>query len=191
MPPPQSLTDLVIRSADGTTFNTVALGTYIDDSSLKTTTFTPTNARYMRIQALTEAGNRGPFTSAAEINVYTAAGTAPPSPVGKGAWGPTIDFPLVPVSMANDYANGNLHAWSSYNPSTFGGSNGGQTITATYNPGSQVVTQALITNTQHDMFCEGLSLDFNGRNIATGGNTASATSIYDSGSDSWTKASVG
>lgn len=144
----------------------------------------------MRLQALTEAGGRGTWTSASEINVYTAAGTAPPSPVGNGAWGPTIDFPLVPVSLANEFSSGNLIAWSSYDPSTFGGSNGAQTITANYDPGSQTVTKALVTNTQHDMFCEGLSLDFHGNNIATGGNTASATSSYNSAAGGWTKAAV-
>ena len=168
----------------------MAYGTYIDDSTLKTTTFTPTNGRYMKLQALTEAGNRGPWTSSAEINVFTAAQAAPPAPQGKGAWVYTIDFPLVPVSLANEYSTGNILAWSSYNPSTFGGSNGMQTITATYAPGSQTVTQALITNTQHDMFCEGLSLDFGGKNIATGGNTASATSIFDSAANAWTKGPV-
>ena len=92
--------------------------------------------------------------------------------------------------MANEAATGNLLAWSSYNPSTFGGSSGTQTITASYIPSSQTVTQALITNTQHDMFCEGLVLDFSGHIIATGGNTASATSIYDSGANTWSKGPV-
>jgi len=162
----------------------------MDDASLKTTTFTPANGRYMRIQALTEAGNRGPWTTAAEINVYTTAQAAPPGPAGKGFWIYTIDFPLVPVSMANEWSSGGILAWSSYNPSTFGGSSGTQTITATYNPGPQTVTSALITNTQHDMFCEGLSTDFNGRITATGGNTASATSIYDNAANTWIKGPV-
>ena len=139
---------------------------------------------------MTEAGNRGPWTCAAEINVYATTQSAPPAPQGKGSWGPTIDFPLVPVSLANDYATGNVIAWSSYDPSTYGGSSGTQTITATYNPSSQTVTGALITNTGHDMFCEGLALDPNGRAIATGGNTAAATSIYDSASNAWVKGSV-
>lgn len=177
-------------STDGTNFAPVAYGTFIDDNTLKTTTIVPTNARYVRIEALTEAGGRGPWTSAAEINILPADQAAPPGPAGKGSWGPTINFGLVPVSLANEYSSGNILAWSSYNPSTFGGSNGQQTITATYSPGSQTVTQALITNTQHDMFCEGLSMDFNGRNIASGGNTASAVSIFDSAANAWTTGPV-
>ena len=154
-------------------------------------TIAPTNARYVRIEALSEAGGRGPWTSAAEINIMTADGGGPPGPAGKGSWGPTILFPAVPVSMANEYSSGNILVWSSYNPSTFGGSNGQQTVTATYAPGSQTVTEAVITNTQHDMFCEGLSLDFNGKNIASGGNTASAVSIFDSAANAWTTGPVG
>ena len=181
----------MLSSADGTTFTTVAYGTYIDDNTLKTTTFQPISGRYVRIVALTEAGNRGAWTSAAEINVYTAAQAAPPAAsAGKGVWLYTIDFPLVPVSAAWEYSSGNLLVWSSYNPSTFGGSNGAQTITATYVPGSQSVTSTLVTNTGHDMFCEGLSMDFSGRYVATGGNTDAATSIYDSTSNAWSKGAV-
>ena len=180
---------MIYYSTDGTNFATVAYGAFVDDNNLHTTTIVPTNARYIRIVANTEAGNRGSWTSAAEINVNTATQAAPPNPAGKGAWGPTINYNLVPVSLANTY-NGKILAWSSYDPSTFGGSSGTQTITALYDPGTQTVSQALITNTQHDMFCEGLSIDFNGKYISAGGNTASAVSIYDSGSNGWTKGPV-
>ena len=187
----EAYANLASLSSDGTNFAVVAKGTYIDDNTLKTTTIQPINGRYVRVQALTEAGNRGPWTSAAEINVLTASQAAPPAAsAGLGVWLYTIDFPLVPVSAAIEYATGNLLVWSSYAPSTFGGSNGAQTITATFNPGTQVVTGRLITNTMHDMFCEGLSMDFTGRYVATGGNTDAATSIYDSTSDSWSSGAV-
>ncbi|KAL9098646.1 MAG: hypothetical protein Q9163_005735 [Psora crenata] len=180
---------VVSLSGDGTNFVDVAYGTYLDDNTLKTTTFTPTNGRYMRLRVLTEAGGRGAWTSAAEINVFSAGQDAPPSPAGKGAWVLTIDFPLVPVSLANEWSSGNVLAWSSYDPKTFGGSAGTQTVTATYAPGSQSVTGLnLVTNIQHDMFCEGLSIDFSGRLISTGGNTAPATSIFDPPSNGWTAA---
>ena len=180
----------LLYSPDGVTYTTVAIGTWIDDATLKTTTFTPFTARYVRIQALSEAGNRGPWSCAAEINVYTAAGAAAPSPVGKGAWVLTVDFPLVPVSIAHEWSTGQILAWSSYTPSSFGGSPGTTTYTATYNPATQLVTQAIITNVNHDMFCEGLSLDFNGRIIATGGNTDAATSSYDPTANDWTAEAV-
>lgn len=178
------MTALSQISGDGTNFFPVSYGTFVDDANLKTVTIVPQNGQYLRIEAFTEAGNRGDFTSAAEINIMTADG-GPPGPAGQGQWGLTIAFPLVPVSLANEPASGNVLAWSSYDPSTFGGSAGTQTITASYAPGLQTVTAALIANTVHDMFCEGLSLDFDGIAIASGGNTASAVSAFDSGANSW------
>ena len=37
---------------------------------------------------------------------------------------------------------------------------------------------------------EGLSMDFSGRAIATGGNSDASTSLYDSPSNSWSKGAV-
>ena len=180
---------LISYSGDGTTFTTVAQGTWIDDATLKTTTFTPTSGQYVRIVAITEAGNRGPWSSCAEINIYTADPNDPPA-AGSGAWTSTIEFPLVPVSAAIEWSSGNLLVWSSYSPSTFGGSNLIQTVTATYDLATGTVTEALITNTDHDMFCEGLSMIFTGQIFATGGNTDDATSYYDSPSNSWAASAV-
>ena len=177
-------------STDGTHFTTVAIGTWLDDATLKTTTFTPFTARYVKLQALSEAGGRGPWTAVAEINVYVAAGAAPPSPAGNGAWVLTVDFPLVPVSIAHETSSGRLLAWSSYSPSSFGGSDGVTTYTAAYDPSTALVTEAVITNVKHDMFCEGLSLDFTGRIIATGGNTDAATSAYSPSANDWTALAV-
>ena len=168
----------------------MAVGTWADDATLKTTIFTPFTARYMQLEALTEAGGRGPWTSAAEINIYVATAAAPPSPVGNGAWVLTVDFPLVPVSIAHESTSGHLLAWSSYSPSSFGGSDGVTTYTASYDPHSMLVTEAIITNVKHDMFCEGLSLDFTGRIIATGGNTDAATSAYVPAGNDWTAQAV-
>lgn len=138
----------------------------------------------MQLQAVTEAGDRGPWTSAREINIYTPANYTPP-PTGLGKWGPTIDFPLVPVAGAVEPATGNVLTWSSFSPSTFVGGNGGQPVTATYNPNDDTVTQRTVTNTDHHMFCPGISFDFNGRLVVTGGNDARKTSIYNSASDGW------
>ena len=40
------------------------------------------------------------------------------------------------------------------------------------------------------MFCEGLSMDFKGQAVATGGNSDDTTSIYDSPSNAWTNGAV-
>jgi galactose oxidase len=171
-------------SLDGVNYGTpVALGTYQDSSSTKTTIFEATNARYVKFTALTEAGNRGPWSSCATFSIFQTSTAAPPS--GQGKWSPTLDFPLVPVSMAMEHDSGNVLVWSSYAASTFGGSPGGNTLTATYNPATGIVSQRDVSNTDHDMFCEGLSMDSTGRFISTGGNNAPKTSIYSPKYDFW------
>lgn len=66
-------------SIDGATWGSpVATGTWADDGSEKTASFTDVSARYVRLTAITEAGGRGAWSSAAEVNVVgtTAAPTA-------------------------------------------------------------------------------------------------------------------
>lgn len=108
----------------------------------------------------------------------------------------------MPVSAAIDYSSGNVLVWSSWAASTFAGSVGKNTLTASYNLATGIVSQRNISNTDHDMFCEGLSLDAKGRIVATGecnvstflglkltmsgGNDADKTSIYDPEANAWT-----
>ncbi len=172
-------------STDGVTWGApVAFGTYLDDSTLKQTLFTTTPAQYVRLIALTEAGGRGPWTSAAEINVLSSPTYTPP-PTSLGQWSVTIDFPIVPVAAAVLHDTGRVLVWSSFAPGTFSGGGGGITQTATYDPASGTVSHRTVTNTKHDMFCPGLSMDATGRPFVTGGNDANKTSIYDPNSDTW------
>lgn len=174
----------IYLSNDGVNWGSpVAIGTYLNDATTKRTAFANTNARYVRLSQSSEA-NGNQWGSAAEINVEEAPGP-PPNPAGVGSWGPTIDFPLVPVAIALQPTTGKVLTWSSYDGSYFTGSPGGKTVTATYDPNSQIVSQRIITNTNHDMFCPGLSIDFNGRTVVTGGNDSPRTSIYDPGADNW------
>lgn len=177
----------ISTSLDGVTYGTpVALGTYQDSNSTKTTIFEATTAQYVKFHAITEAGNRGPWTSCATFSIFQTSTPAQAS--GYGEWSPTLDFPLVPVSMAIEHDSGNVLVWSSFAASTFGGSPGGNTLTATYNPATGIVSQRNVSNTDHDMFCEGLSIDSTGRFFATGGNNAPKTSIYSPKYDVWTAA---
>lgn len=179
-----------MSSEDGTNWgNPVAVGRYFDDARLKTSIFTPGSARYVKITSLSEAGNRASVMSIAEVNVYDAT-DLPPSPAVAGSWGLTVDMPLVPVSAAIEWASGRLLIWSSFSWNGFYGASGHQTITATYDPVTQLVSDRVISNTDHDMFCEGLSLDANGRIVAVGGNSDRGTSIYDSTSDNWSDGGV-
>lgn len=170
-------------STDGVNFGpNVVIGTWLDDATLKTSIWATAPARYIRLNALTEAGGRGPWTSAAEINVFSSTDPTPP-PAGLGQWSPTIDIPLVPVSAGLQYNSGKLLLWSSYAANTFG--KGGLTQTATYDPTSGIVSQRTVTNTGHDMFCPGLSTDINGRFVIVGGSNSPKTSIYTPSTDSY------
>ncbi|MFD4864084.1 discoidin domain-containing protein [Streptomyces sp. NPDC058412] len=63
-------------SPDGQNWGTpVATGTLADDAGAKTLGFAPQGARYVRLTALTEAGGRGPWSSAAEIDMLGDPGT--------------------------------------------------------------------------------------------------------------------
>lgn len=173
-------------STDGNNFGApLVIGTYRNDALTKTSVFASSNCRYIRVTIQTEV-NGNPWSSAAEINILTAGGP-PPGPSGVGSWGPTIDWPIVCVSLVI-LRTGKALCWSSWTYGTFGGSPGGLTQTATYDPVTQIVSQRTVTNTGHDMFCEGLSVDWNGRAFATGGNDNAKASFYDPGPDGWISA---
>ena len=165
-------------SLDNSTWTLVANASFVDDISLKETGFASTQARYLRLTALTEAGNRGPWSSAAEFNISLT-----PTSVSGGQWGPVIAFPLVPAAAFLEHDSGKVLTFASYKVNTYSGS--GNTITATYDPVTGIVSERDVTNTKHDMFCPGMSLDANGRAIVTGGDDADKTSIYDPPTDAW------
>lgn len=183
---------IIDTSVDGINWNKPSvIGTYADSAATKTTFFEAVNCRYVRLRAYTEAGGRGPWTSMASLNIFQANGLEQPSAVQwYGEWSPTIDFPLVPVAIALLYNTGKVLAFSAYAASTFIGGNGGNTMTATFDPVTRKVSQRNIQNTDHDMFCPGLSMTADGKFIATGGNNAAKTSLYDPGTDQWSAQSV-
>ncbi|MFF4369059.1 TIM-barrel domain-containing protein [Streptomyces sp. NPDC001594] len=57
-----------------------ATGTFADSATAKSLTFAPRTGRYLRLRALTEAGDRGPWTSAAELTL-----TGRPTPLPSDA----------------------------------------------------------------------------------------------------------
>lgn len=172
----------IATSTDGRAWTTRVSGaSFADRPARQTVVFPPVEARYLWLTALTEAGGRGPWSSAAEIDLLGPSGSVAPR---RGSWGAPIGFPLVPVAAAV-LPNGKILTWSSYLPDTYNGG-GGRTVTATYDPATGVVTQRTVTETGHDMFCPGLSALPDGRILVTGGNDSDKTSIYDPATDAWT-----
>ncbi|GAA4602481.1 hypothetical protein GCM10023107_60500 [Actinoplanes octamycinicus] len=172
----------IATSADGTTWtDRVSDGVFADSPARQTVIFPPARARYVRLTALTEAGTRGPWSSAAELDLLGPSGSVVPK---RGVWSAPVGFPLVPVAAAQ-LPNGKILTWSAFRPDSFSGGTG-QTLTATYDPATGVVTQRMITETGHDMFCPGISTLPDGRILVTGGNNSEKTSVYDPATDAWT-----
>ncbi|MFD9794107.1 discoidin domain-containing protein [Streptomyces sp. NPDC059070] len=171
----------IYTSLDGVSFGTpVASGHWADDSTVKTALFSPqVPARYVRLVALSEAGQRGTWSSAGEIRLSGAV-----DPSVSGSWGPVTGFPLVPVATAMLPGN-KLLAWSAYAVDRYGGSNG-YTQTAIMDLTTGRVTQRRVDNTGHDMFCPGIAMLADGRVLVTGGSNATRASIYDPRTDAWT-----
>lgn len=173
-------------SDNGTTWATRGSGTWADDRTVKTARITATAARYVRLVALTEAGGRGPWTSAAEVRLN---GTVV-DPGTRGTWGPVIGLPIVPTS-AILLPNDKVLTFSAAFATDFDidltnvtqisiidlkDLDGGQ-------PG-----QREVSNTGHQMFCTGLSILEDGRVLITGGSTSSNSTIYDPVADTFTTA---
>jgi galactose oxidase len=169
----------VAVSADGGAWRTVASGTWADGTSEKTVTFARVSTRYVRVTAATEAGSRGPWSSAAEINVLGSA----PSPGTGGAWSAPIGFPIVPVSAVLLPTN-KLLAFSAVSDMGYDHSS---TVTnaAILDLATGVVSPVARINTHHQMFCSGLALLADGRLLINGGSSDSATTIYDPATNTW------
>ncbi|KAJ5993464.1 hypothetical protein N7451_009188 [Penicillium sp. IBT 35674x] len=168
----------VFLSVDNVTWNLVAYGTWWPDQSQKISAFQPQKARYVRLSGPAPSG-----IAIENLKIYEGD-FIPPNP-SLGAWGPTIDFPLVPVSGAVDANSGEVVAWSAWGYNIFTNGKGGKTQTATWNSGAQSVTRRTVSNTYHDMFCSGISMDEDARIVVTGGADADQTSIYNTTVRDW------
>ncbi|WXC54321.1 hypothetical protein SNK03_000323 [Fusarium graminearum] len=162
----------------------VAYGTWYSDYTTKYANFDTQPARYVRLVAITEA-NGGPWTSIAELNVYQGNDYTAPQPSSLGAWGPTVNFPVIPVAGTVDPKTGKVLIWSSWARDTMDGGPGGLTLTSMWDPATGLVAERDVTETNHDMFCPGISLDGNGQLVVTGGNNAERTSLFDPVKQAW------
>ncbi|CCC14578.1 hypothetical protein SMACR_09672 [Sordaria macrospora] len=162
----------------------IAYGMWPNSNRQRLSAFEPTSARYVKLTTNTEA-TESSWIGISELNLYATLYTIPRDPKN-GLWGPTLDFPVVPVAGAQE-ASGHIVLWSSWASDQFHSTPGGQTAMARWNPFTNEVSKRIVTNTQHDMFCPGISIDGTGMMVVTGGNDASETSLYDAEMDEWIK----
>lgn len=110
-------------------------------------------------------------------------------PSAVGQWSDIHRLPLIPVAVfvvPAFPAPTRMLAFSSYADEDFlGGPSRTQFASYTFADGT--VTQRQVSNTQHDMFCPGMSQLGDGRLVVTGGDSADVVSIYDPVTDSWSR----
>lgn len=162
----------------------VAYGMWPNTNRQRLSAFEPTSARYVKLN-VSAVADVSSWIGISELNIYATQYTIPQDPK-LGLWGPTLDFPVVPVAGAQE-ASGNIVVWSSWASDQFHSTPGGQTAMARWNPSSNEISKRVVTNTSHDMFCPGIAIDGTGMMVVTGGNDASETSLYDSDTDTWIK----
>jgi galactose oxidase len=166
---------------DGAGWVPAVTGVLTGERSAQAPAFPATLARRIRLTILdSDHGSAGRY-SVAEVNLL-----GPPSiaVADQGVWSAPVTFPLVPAAAAL-LPDGKVLTWSAYQREFFG-SGTGQTATSVLDPATATVTDRLVTNTGHDMFCPGISTLPDGRIMVTGGNDSAKTSIYDPATDSWT-----
>jgi galactose oxidase len=106
----------------------------------------------------------------------------PTLPPGAPEW-EYFPLPIVPSASAN-LPDGRVLFWSAYAKMNWGGQRG-ETWVSILDPETGAFTEALIANTQHDMFCPGTAILADGRVMVTGGSADSKTTFYDQATDTW------
>lgn len=94
-----------------------------------------------------------------------------------GQWSSLISLPIVPSSAAL-MADGKVALWSGSGPNTFGA--GARTFSTIFDPATGAITETVITNTNHEYFCEGTNFLADGSLVMTGGTNATRTSAMNS-----------
>ncbi|KAK1907990.1 hypothetical protein P3342_013309 [Pyrenophora teres f. teres] len=126
--------------------------------------------------------------AAAFISLLTTSTLAQDAKLGK--WGDIIKLPIIPVAayIVPDYPSPTkMMVYSAFSPTAFGGERG-KTQFAEYNWVTGATSTREVAETNHDMFCPGMSALGDGRLIITGGSNAEKTTIYDPRDNKFTSA---
>lgn len=171
-------------STDGSTWGApVASGTWADNKFEKYAVFNAVSARYIRLTALSEAGNRNQYANIAELNVFGTGSVG----ASAGAWSAPVNFPLVPSTYVM-LPNNKVLLMAGYSNTAFSQTVSGHSVTrvAIYDIATGRVTQGYDVNLGHQMFCSGLAVLADGRVLVNGGSDDAATSVYNPYTNAWT-----
>ena len=108
--------------------------------------------------------------------------------LANGRWEGPYHTPLIAVAAAN-LPDGKIVYWSAYDRFWYFRTIG-QTYTGLFDPNTKTTIEALVQNTNHDMFCPGTAVLADTRILITGGSTAESTTIFDprvGAQGSWTE----
>ena len=103
----------------------------------------------------------------------------------RARWTAPGTLPLVPVSMAN-LPDGKVLLWAAEDRFAFNTASG-RTYSAIFDPSTGAVTERLVSETGHDMFCPGTAYLADGRLLVNGGIDAGNTSLYDPVTATWSR----
>ena len=120
---------------------------------------------------------------------FTVPGYAPPGPAAGpsvvGQWGPVIQWPLIPVSIAN-LPDGRILTWSGSERETWPSPE--QNYSTVWDPANNTFTDLFTIG--HNMFCAHLAMMADGRVFVNGGRNQANTpyvSLFDWRTTSWTQ----
>nr|XP_018916660.1 PREDICTED: galactose oxidase-like [Bemisia tabaci] len=163
----------------------IAYGTWAVDVVWKFSNFEPVGCRTVTVVHKKGADDRQE-TCIAELKFFESK-LSDKVDTRLGKWGHTIHLPIVAVACAQR-PDGRFMAWSAWGYDRFTNGPGGITKTCTVDLVAQTVTERTVTETGHDMFCPGASIDSQGTVMVTGGNDAKKASKYNINDDTWTPA---
>ncbi|KAF2219616.1 galactose oxidase-like protein precursor [Elsinoe ampelina] len=130
------------------------------------------------------------FSIIRQVSKVKAVPVAPTDRIKVGVWSDLIKLPIIPVAayVVPEGPTANRMLFFSAYGSTDFGNDYGYTQFAELNYVTGAVSQREIANTQHDMFCPGISMLQDGRIVITGGSSAAVVSIYDPKTNAFTRA---
>lgn len=121
--------------------------------------------------------------------IKKGAAALQPSALG-GKWSDLIPFPIVPAAayvVPQQPQASKIMAFSANADQSFG-SRTGLTQFATFDYVQGSISKRIVSNTNHDMFCPGISTLQDGRVVVTGGSDAAVVSVYNPSTNDWTRA---